>query len=117
LLNIVYNKRHLKSISTNEELTTITFNNDGFTIAVGTRNGKILVFDLRNTYTSKIQLLGHDNKQINSLEFSKKILNINNTNNVNLSRASEMSSNNLIPNSNPSASLPINRINFNIYTN
>ncbi len=68
--------RHLKSITLlDAEVTSLSFNNDGFTIVPSATNGKIYVYDLRNTSAAKLLLARHDYKAINSLDFSKKIFN------------------------------------------
>ena len=46
--DIYKNKKVVETIKTEESLTSISFNKDGFTIAVGSTEGNIFVMDLRN---------------------------------------------------------------------
>lgn len=64
-------KKHIKTINTTSPLTSIAFNTDGQTIAVGNINGGISIYDLRNSSSPKFIISDH-NTEINHLEFSLK---------------------------------------------
>lgn len=81
-------------------MTSISFHTDGCTIAVGSRSGKILIYDLRNCNAPKGSLIGHENKMLNSVEFSRKIFKSNLSNTSQISRNTDMSNSNAIVNSN-----------------
>ena len=64
-------KKHIKAINTTSPLTSISFHTDGQTIAVGSTNGKISIYDLRYSSSPKLIISDH-NTAINHLEFSMK---------------------------------------------
>ena len=64
-------KKHIKTLMTDSPLTGVSFHNEGQTIALGTANGNIILYDLRYCNAPKAVLKGHSS-QINYLEFSKK---------------------------------------------
>jgi WD40 repeat protein len=72
-------KKHIKTINTNTPLTSVSFNIDGQTIAVGNINGGILIYDLRNSTAPK-QIITEHNTTINHLEFSIKLSKSSNLN-------------------------------------
>jgi WD40 repeat protein len=74
----VAENKSIKPIIADSPLTAISFAPDGYTIAVGTTKGAILIYDLRKTDSSKDKLIGHKT-QINYLDFSKKASKISNT--------------------------------------
>ena len=74
----IQEKKHLKVLTTEAPLTSIAFNSDGQTIAVGNINGSILLYDLRYWSAAKATLNGHDS-QINHIEFAKKMKISNNS--------------------------------------
>ncbi|CAG8552745.1 5105_t:CDS:10 [Paraglomus occultum] len=59
----------LKNIHTEFPLTALAFKPDGVTIAAGTLQGKIIVYDLRSTSKSVCTLLGHEPHPVHSLCF------------------------------------------------
>ena len=61
-------KKMVKKLETEYPLTALGFSPDGFTLAAGTLNGKILIYDLRQSQSVKSILNGHDG-QINYIEF------------------------------------------------
>jgi protein NEDD1 len=64
-------KKHIKTINTTYPLTSISFHTDGQTIAVGSTNGTISIYDLRYSSSPKLIISDH-NTAINHLEFSMK---------------------------------------------
>jgi WD40 repeat protein len=67
-------KKHIKTLTTDAPLTSICFNSDGQTIAVGNISGNIILYDLRICTAPKAIFKGHSSS-INYIEFSKKPLN------------------------------------------
>jgi WD40 repeat protein len=63
--------RIVKTINTDTPLTSLSFNGDGHTIAVGTILGPILIYDLRNSAQVKLTLNGHSDIGVKHLEFWK----------------------------------------------
>lgn len=59
----------MKSLTTDAPLTALGFYNDGHTIVAGTLYGGLYVYDLRSSANVKLSLKGHDNSQINYLDF------------------------------------------------
>ncbi|CAG8599339.1 2358_t:CDS:10 [Paraglomus brasilianum] len=59
----------LKNIHTEFPLTALAFKPDGVTIAAGTLQGKIIIYDLRSTSKSVCTLLGHEPHPVQSLCF------------------------------------------------
>lgn len=64
-------KRAVKQVICPAPLTSLSFYNDGYTIAAGTLYGTILLFDLRNSMEPVNVLKGHSNNSVNSIEFAK----------------------------------------------
>jgi len=58
-------------MQTDSPLTALGFHNDGHTIVVGTLYGGLNVYDLRAYANVKISLKGHENSQINFIDFIK----------------------------------------------
>lgn len=54
-------------------MTAIAFCFDGCTIAVGTMNGGILVYNLKERGKNLLEIKGQEGKKINALHFSKQI--------------------------------------------
>jgi WD40 repeat protein len=67
----IVDKKIIRPIMTEHQLTCVSFNTDGYNIAVGTTGGLILIYDLRNNSAPKDKLTGHMGK-VNFVEFSKK---------------------------------------------
>lgn len=63
-------------------MTTIQFNTDGRTIAVGTNAGRIVVYDLKDVKKSKYQLQFVTGRPISSLAFERLMKNPSNQSNV-----------------------------------
>jgi len=59
--------KEVKKIDTGSPLSKISFCSDGHTIAVGTFDGRIIIYDLKDAKRVKIELRGHENKKINAL--------------------------------------------------
>ena len=52
----------------------MAFSGDGHTVAVGTVTGKILLYDLKDAKKVKMELKGHENTKIKSMQFSKSFV-------------------------------------------
>ena len=59
-----------RPITTDYLLTSVSFDINGFNIAVGTVDGSVLIYDLRNNYEQRDKLSIHMCK-VNFLEFAK----------------------------------------------
>jgi WD40 repeat protein len=64
-------KKSVKIIQCEEPLSALTFHHDGHTIACGTLNGAIMIFDLKSGSSPLNHLLGHSG-EINQLTFMKR---------------------------------------------
>ena len=64
-------KKVVKQVTCSAPLTSLSFHNDGYTIAAGTLYGTILLFDLRNSMDPVKILKGHANNSVNNIEFAK----------------------------------------------
>ncbi|KAG9306704.1 hypothetical protein G9A89_004251 [Geosiphon pyriformis] len=65
-------KVSLKTLYTDSPLTTLAFKPDGFTLAAGTMQGDIIVYDLRSLSKPMGLLLGTEHHPIQSLHFQDK---------------------------------------------
>jgi len=57
--DIFKNKKVVEDIYLDEPCSSVSFNGDGFTIAVGTTEGKVFVMDLRNLKSPLKMFSGH----------------------------------------------------------
>eukprot|EP00826_Nyctotherus_ovalis_P052639 TRINITY_DN6713_c0_g5_i4.p1 TRINITY_DN6713_c0_g5~~TRINITY_DN6713_c0_g5_i4.p1 ORF type:complete len:137 (+),score=36.02 TRINITY_DN6713_c0_g5_i4:73-483(+) len=64
-------KRAVKQVACSAPLTSLSFHNDGYTIAAGTLYGTILIFDLRSSMDPVKILKGHANNSVNNIEFAR----------------------------------------------
>jgi len=70
--DIFKNKKVVEDITLEEPCTSVSFNGDGFTIAVGTSEGKVFVMDLWNLKNPLKILEGHHRNPITDVKFSNK---------------------------------------------
>ncbi|CAB4417648.1 unnamed protein product [Rhizophagus irregularis] len=68
----VSKKESLKNIHTDSPLTALAFRADCVTIAAGTLQGKILIYDLRSYNKAMCTLYGHEPHPIQCLQFQEK---------------------------------------------
>lgn len=69
--------RVVKTLVTDSPLTSVSFMEDGVTIAVGSSNGKIMIYDLRSSATNQatntsspiFSFAAHSPNSINALQF------------------------------------------------
>ena len=66
---LVYPNRIVKTLQSDAPLTALGFHTDGHTIAVGTLYGGLYIYDLKSAGLVKTFLKGHDNNQVNFLDF------------------------------------------------
>ncbi|KAI9598656.1 WD40-repeat-containing domain protein [Syncephalis fuscata] len=59
----------IKTLSTDQPLTTLSFKNDGVTIAAGTIQGKLLLFDLRSSSKPLASVWAHEPHAVKSTLF------------------------------------------------
>ncbi|RUS21473.1 WD40-repeat-containing domain protein [Endogone sp. FLAS-F59071] len=62
----------VKSLQTDEPLTALAFKSDGVTIAVGSANGRIFVYDLRSSNSPTCRVNAHDVSAVTCLRFQEK---------------------------------------------
>lgn len=61
--------RVVKTLQSDAPLTALGFHNDGHTIVTGTLHGGLYVYDLKSSGAVKTYLKGHDDTQVNFVDF------------------------------------------------
>ncbi|KAL1922055.1 uncharacterized protein VTP21DRAFT_10697 [Calcarisporiella thermophila] len=64
-------KKIVKTITTNDEFTALSFKNDGVTIATGTSKGRIVFYDLRSYKQAVFSHDAHDSEPVRCLQFQQ----------------------------------------------
>eukprot|EP00347_Sterkiella_histriomuscorum_P019444 403341607 len=67
----IQNQKTVKTIDNQNQLSALSFCYDGHTIAVGTTNGNIQVYDLKEKQKIKYELRGQEGQRINCLQFMR----------------------------------------------
>ncbi|CAG9314962.1 unnamed protein product [Blepharisma stoltei] len=67
----IQERRVVKTMELEAPITSLAFNGEGHTIAIGTLYGGVQIYDLRSTNAAKSNLRGHEGSSVNWIEFSK----------------------------------------------